>query len=125
MVMCTRLREYATLIVGVVLGFSFSSVMYIDTRVEKGPWNGESSSFRFQINQGSKIHIVGVPKPRNFHDDFSAKEINGVPRIFCWVSTHPPNHRTKAAAVRDTWGQRCDQILFVSNEDGKKCGHYS
>ena len=39
------------------------------------------------------------------------------PRIFCWVSTYPANHCTKAAAVRDTWGRRCDKILFVSNED--------
>ena len=39
------------------------------------------------------------------------------PRVFCWVSTHPPNHKTKAAAVRDTWGRRCDTILFVSNEE--------
>ena len=35
------------------------------------------------------------------------------------MSTHPPNHKTKAAAVRDTWGRRCDRIIFVSNEEGK------
>ena len=39
------------------------------------------------------------------------------PRIFCWISTHPPNHKTRATAVRDTWGRKCDKILFGSNEN--------
>ena len=58
------------------------------------------------------------------HNKFTPfkSEINNppYPRIFCWISTHPPNHGTKAAAVRDTWGKRCDKILFISNEDGKQ-----
>ena len=31
--------------------------------------------------------------------------------------THPPNHKTKATAVKDTWGSKCDKILFASSED--------
>lgn len=35
-------------------------------------------------------------------------------KILCFVLTHPPNHRTKAVAVKDTWGKRCNKLVFIS-----------
>lgn len=35
-------------------------------------------------------------------------------RILCWVLTYQFNHHTKAAAVRDTWGRRCNKLVFIS-----------
>ena len=39
-------------------------------------------------------------------------------KILCWIMTSPPNHKTMAAAVKDTWGRRCNYLLFVSSEGG-------
>merc|ERR1719187_843785 len=39
-----------------------------------------------------------------------------LPRVLCWVNTHPPNHAKKAVHVRATWGKRCDKLLFMSTE---------
>lgn len=40
-------------------------------------------------------------------------------RVLCLVLTHPINHRTKALAVANTWGKRCNKIVFIStvNDD--------
>ena len=28
-----------------------------------------------------------------------------LPRVLCWVNTHPPNHAKKAAHIKATWGR--------------------
>lgn len=63
------------------------------------------------------------------NDDAHAMENNSIAdklynevRILCWVLTNPDNHQTKARHVRNTWGRRCNQLLFMSSEAGKlKC----
>lgn len=37
-------------------------------------------------------------------------------KVLCWVMTNPDNHKTKAWSVRQTWGQRCNKLLFMSTE---------
>jgi glycoprotein-N-acetylgalactosamine 3-beta-galactosyltransferase len=48
----------------------------------------------------------------------AATTIGKYPRIFCYVGTISTYHKTHAQLVADTWGQRCDKLVFFSNVTG-------
>ena len=37
-------------------------------------------------------------------------------RVLCWILAYPPTHANRATAVNQTWGRRCDTLLFMSSE---------
>ena len=47
-----------------------------------------------------------------------SKELVNNIRILCWIMTSPKSH-WKAKVVRDTWGKRCNILVFISSEEGK------
>ena len=40
--------------------------------------------------------------------------------VLCLVMTQPKNLRTRAVAVKNTWGRRCNKLLFISSVPDKE-----
>lgn len=52
-------------------------------------------------------------------DDSLARQLKKEVRLVCWVMTNPENHETKGIAVKETWGKRCNKLLFMSSAEGE------
>lgn len=51
-------------------------------------------------------------------EDLIATQLAKEVRVLCWIMTDPVNHQRKASVVRDTWGKRCNILLFMTTQDG-------
>ncbi|KAG7395213.1 hypothetical protein PHYBOEH_004120 [Phytophthora boehmeriae] len=56
------------------------------------------------------VHVAPEMAPQqNYFTD------KAYPRILCYAVTYSAQHQTRVRAVAETWGQRCDKLLFFSN----------
>lgn len=58
----------------------------------------------------------------NLYEDEMAKKLFESVKIFCWVFTHPENHETKARHVKNTWGDKCNKLVFMSTVENESLG---
>jgi hypothetical protein len=74
-------------------------------------WKSSESDLKFSSEIYTPVFHKNI---KNLYETELADKLRKEVRILCWVFTHPDNHRKKVPHVRNTWGKRCDKLLFMS-----------
>lgn len=77
--------------------------------------NDSRSIRRARIEEAVRPADVGQLQMQT--DDQVAKQLQEKVRVLCWVMTGPANHQKRAQHVKNTWGKRCNTLLFMSSEE--------
>lgn len=79
----------------------------------------------FYYYNKQRVESNRVVIEQNFHENDYQDQFNltlsnilfNEVKILCMVMTMPENHRKKAIHIKNTWGRRCNKLLFVSSEN--------
>jgi hypothetical protein len=62
-------------------------------------------------------NIQNKQEQLNAYESILADKLFDEVRILCYVFTHADNHKTKVVHVKNTWGKRCNKLIFMSTKE--------
>ena len=74
------------------------------------------------LSNGIKLGLIFICRQTKQSDISNNVELKD--RILCFVITSPKTLYTKAVHVRDTWGKKCNKIIFFSSKHDKVSSKY-
>lgn len=83
----------------------------------------EEESMLRETNQNHSVKESVVNDYRYYEVNTTiADKLYDEVKVLCWILTGPANHQKKAIHIKNTWGSRCNKLLFMSSQEDEELG---
>lgn len=73
------------------------------------------STFFFATLKSRTFSSRTVKSKRVGYEQEKADQLFNDIKVLCYIFTHQLNHQTKVPHVRNTWGKKCNKLIFMSD----------
>jgi glycoprotein-N-acetylgalactosamine 3-beta-galactosyltransferase len=63
--------------------------------------------------KNNRISVFAAESPQYLDQNVADHLFDNV-KILCMIMTNPANHKTKAIHIKNSWGRRCNKLLFIT-----------
>lgn len=65
--------------------------------------------------RSANINAQGQDFPKELNEKNLKNDLFEEVKVLCWVMISPKFHHTRGVHIKNTWGRRCNKILFMSS----------
>ena len=108
--------------IGVLLATLYAELyglqFVVGCRYSLGPTHGDDiREINIQESLSKPIRFDDLNDEHHKGGDAIAKALENKVKVLCWVMTSPDRLGTHVKALKETWGRRCNLLLFMSTEE--------
>lgn len=107
-------RKRACFLLGAVFGILINRfILRSSVKVSHKPLKDEIENLRFEsLTLTDEDH----------YESKLADELYDKVKVLCWVMICPKYHKTRGIHIKNTWGRKCNKLLFMSSEHDSEIG---
>ncbi|KAH9500799.1 Glycoprotein-N-acetylgalactosamine 3-beta-galactosyltransferase 1 [Bulinus truncatus] len=126
-IMAPKLKEF---FIGILFGLSLTAFFVgkttlelslrqteVHTLTDRAPWFQPYGAVRWthRTDPYASRESQKFPPDDDYDSSTVARQLSKQVRILVWVMTTPKNLATKTLAIKQTWGKRCNVIIYFSS----------